>query len=454
MLHKIQYSINSKILLFKDKLKIYINNKNNIILENSYNSNTTFYIDFHEDYLEVSDHFYELNSFSKSNLNLDQVNSFFNNIDLHSNNFFLKETKILYHGCKLKKNKNNIIIDEIERKNYKLNPVQSLNIAMEYISTEQNIAISFSGGLDSTAIIFTVKEKFPDKNIVAFTWKNDGSSNEDLKHAISICNDLSIQLIILEIKPEYLLQELDKEKHIIPTYPSTYLASLKFVEYYVAQLDKYFKGENFTIINGHGGDHIFFETIPLNLLNYSFLFNWNKLKDYSSLYSDNYFKLIKSILLNPFNTNSKISFENFRKKLVYEAKFQTSTTFIKLPEHINIFFPFVTPEMISCSENYSLFDTFNEKFTRIHFRKSFYNKFNSQKFFRINKGHMTGAYQKSIKLNYKKFEKILDSSFVFEKKILDKRFLIDHMKLSSIGVNGIAPQLINLLILEMIIKVI
>ncbi|MFP0399311.1 hypothetical protein [Acinetobacter nosocomialis] len=67
---------------------------------------------------------------------------------------------------------------------------------------------------------------------------------------------------------------------------------------------------------------------------------------------------------------------------------------------------------------------------------------------------MTGAYQKSIKLNYKKFEKILDSSFVFEKKILDKRFLIDHMKLSSIGVNGIAPQLINLLILEMIIKVI
>ncbi|MFP0399312.1 asparagine synthase-related protein [Acinetobacter nosocomialis] len=337
MLHKIQYSINSKILLFKDKLKIYINNKNNIILENSYNSNTTFYIDFHEDYLEVSDHFYELNSFSKSNLNLDQVNSFFNNIDLHSNNFFLKETKILYHGCKLKKNKNNIIIDEIERKNYKLNPVQSLNIAMEYISTEQNIAISFSGGLDSTAIIFTVKEKFPDKNIVAFTWKNDGSSNEDLKHAISICNDLSIQLIILEIKPEYLLQELDKEKHIIPTYPSTYLASLKFVEYYVAQLDKYFKGENFTIINGHGGDHIFFETIPLNLLNYSFLFNWNKLKDYSSLYSDNYFKLIKSILLNPFNTNSKISFENFRKKLVYEAKFQTSQLLLNYP-NILIFF--------------------------------------------------------------------------------------------------------------------
>ncbi|MDH2534919.1 asparagine synthase-related protein [Acinetobacter baumannii] len=454
MLHRIPYSLNNNISLYKDIINIQINNKNDITIKNKYNSNTTFYIDFYKDYLEISDQFYELESFSKKNINLNQVNNYFKNMDLSSNNFFLRETKILYHGCKLKKNNKTLIIDEIERKNHKLDPVESLNLAMEYISTEQNIAISFSGGLDSTAIIFTIKEKFPYKNIVAFTWKNKGSSNEDLKHAISICNDLSIQLIILEIKPEHLLQELDKEKHVIPTYPSTYLASLNFVEYYVTQLDKYFKGQRFTIINGHGGDHIFFETIPLNLLNFDFIINWNKIKDYSLLYSDNYFKLIKSILLNTFNINSKISFENFRKKLVDEAKFQTSTTFIKLPEHINIFFPFVTPEMITCGENYSLFDSFNEKFTRIHFRNSFYNKFNSQKFFRINKGHMTGAYQRSIKLNYEKFEKILDSSFIFEKKILDKRFLINHMKLSSIGVNGITPQLINLLMLEMIMKVI
>lgn len=452
MLHRVPYSLNNNISLFKDKINININNKSDIIIKNQYNSNTTFYIDFYKDYLEISDQFYELKSFSKSNINLNQVNDYFNNMDLNSNNFFLKETKILYHGCKLKKNNKTTIIDEIERKNHKLDPVESLNLAMEYISTEQNIAISFSGGLDSTAIIFTVKEKFPDKNIVAFTWTNDGSSNEDLKHAKSICNDLSIQLIILEIKPEYLLQEINKEKHIIPTYPSTYLASLNFVEYYVAQLDKYFKGQSFTIINGHGGDHIFFENIPLNLLNFHFIVNWNKLNDYSSLYSDNYFKLIKSIFLNSFNIKNNISFDEFRKKLASEAKFQTSTTFIKLPEHINIFFPFVTPEMISCGENYSLFDTFSNKFTRIHFRNSFYKKFNSKNFFRINKGHMTGAYQKSIKMNYTRFERIINTSFIFEKNFLDKKTIIDNMKLSSIGVNGIAPQLINLLILEMMIK--
>lgn len=453
MLHKIEYTnINRIINLYNNNLHISIINEFEITIINDYNSNSTFYIDFYSDHFEVTDDFTELTSFLKKKLNYKNINDLINN---NSNiyNYFLDDTKIIHHGYKLLKKNNSIKIEDLAIISHSLNPVDSLNLALNKVSNEDNLAISFSGGLDSTAIIFTIKNKFPDKNIVAFTWINHGSSNEDLKHAKSVCKILSIPLLIFEIKPEQLIQDLDKERHIIPPYPATYLAAIAFIEYYIKELNHFFSGTNFTIINGHGGDHLFFETIPLSVLNLKMLRKPHKIKDYSTLYSINYFKIFKHIIFNSFlKKNKEKSFNDLKNKLINEAKIETSTNFIKLPPNIKFFFPYCTPVMISCAKNYSLYDVFDGKFTRSHFRNAFYKTFKSDAFYRINKGHMTGAYQKSIKLNLTKFEELLNTSITLNIDKTKKEEVLNNLKFSSLGINGVPPLILKIIINEMILK--
>lgn len=439
--------IASTVKFHHDQINIEANG-NELTIYNPYNSNICFYIEFTQDYLLISENFYELESFDKSSINKTVLSSSLDG-NLFAHDIFINNIYTLYHGYKLKKIKNEVTIESIDRSCESTDPATCLLSVMDKIGDYENIAVSFSGGLDSTAILYSVKAKFPDKNIIAFTWHNKGSSNNDLKYSQQICNELSIKLIKFDLDTGYLLNNFKKEKTIFPPFPFTYLSSLGFVEHYVYELDKYFQSKPFVILDGHGGDHLFFQSIPFELVDYKFLRN---IKAYSNLYSINYYKILKKIVLHSVLPSKKVNIESFRKRNIFEALFESSVASIRLPSHIKFFFPYVTPEMISCSESFDISETFNGDFTRLHFRKSLKEKYKSDHFFRINKGHMTGAYQRELKNNFQFFSSLLKSGYISQNNILDVALLENKLKLASLGVGGFDVNLMNSILFEMIYK--
>jgi len=420
----------------------------NIIISNLYNSNICIYLEFNGEFIYYSENFYDLKSFNKNNIDKNILSKSLNG-SLSAHNIFINNAYPLYHGYRLIKTSKSIKIELIDRSCKNNDPATCLLSVMDKISDHENIAVSFSGGLDSTAILYSVKQKFPDKNIIAFTWHNKGSSNNDLKYSQEICNELSIKLLKFDLDTGFLLNDFKKETCVFPPFPFTYLTSLGFVNYYVSKLDEYFQKKPFVILDGHGGDHLFFQSIPYDLLDYKFL---SKLKEYSSLYSINYYKIIKNIVLHTLIPSRKLQIDSFRKQNIFEALFESSVASIRLPSHIKFFFPYVTPEMIACSESFDISETFNESFTRLHFRKSFQKMYHSDYFFRINKGHMTGAYQRELKNNYDFFYNLLKNGYLYKNKILDFESLTQKLKLASLGVGGFDVNLMNSIIFEMLYK--
>lgn len=437
----------NKIFFFHGYLQVERKGEN-IIISNQYNSNICIYFEFDEEFLYFSENFYDLKSFNKKNIDRSILSSCLNG-NIVAQDVFINNAYALYHGYKLIKSGNSITIESIDRSCVNNDPATCLLSVMDKIHDHENIAVSFSGGLDSTAILYSVRQKFPNKNIIAFTWHNKGSSNNDLKYSQKICNELSIKLLKFNLDTGFLLNDFKKEKCIFPPFPLTYLTSLGFVNYYVSKLDEYFQKKPFVILDGHGGDHLFFQSIPYDLLDYKFL---PKLKEYSSLYSINYYKIIKKIVLHTLLSSKKLQIDSFRKQNIFEALFETSSASIRLPSHIKFFFPYVTPEMISCSESFDISQTFNESFTRLHFRKSFQKMYNSDYFFRINKGHMTGAYQRELKNNYDFFYHLIKNGYLYENRMLDFELLIKKLKLASLGVGGFDVNLMNSIIFEMLYK--
>ncbi|WP_141669897.1 asparagine synthase-related protein [Acinetobacter gyllenbergii] len=419
-----------------------------LTIYNKYNSNICFYMEFIADHLYFSENFYELPSFDINNINQRILSKSLDG-NIFGHDVFINNIYPLYHGYKLIKDKELIKIQLIERNCFYTDPAECLLSVMDRISDEKNIAVSFSGGLDSTAILYSVRNKYPNKNIIAFTWYNKGSSNNDLKYSEKICNDLSIELLKIDLDTGFLLNEFKKENSTFSPFPFTYLTSLGFVKYYISELDKYFKKESFVILDGHGGDHLFFQSIPYELINYNFI---AKIREYSNLYSINYYKIIKKIILHTLNPSRRLKIDNLRDQNIFVALVESSVASVRLPSHIKFFFPFVTPEMIACSERFDISETFNHSFTRLHFRESFKKKYNSDYFFRINKGHMTGAYQRELKRNYVFFSNLLRDGYLAHNKILNYELLTQKLKLASLGVGGFDVNLMNSIIFELIYK--
>ncbi|AQZ83439.1 hypothetical protein BUM88_18565 [Acinetobacter calcoaceticus] len=410
-----------------------------IYVFNSYNSNSFLYVKIRKDNIILtSDLIFE----SSKSVDLHNTFKYINNVGIGATSIFNKEFEIIPHGYSLRiKDLKKIRISGQTR--YKSDPANCLEEVLKKYIKNNRIAISFSGGLDSTSILYACHRIFKDKEIVAFTWWNRGCSNNDLVESEEICNKLGIKLLKIEIEPNDLIKDLNIKKHIIPNYPASYLAFIGFIEKYIKNLNTYFKSEDYCIINGTGGDQIFLEALPLkSVLNFNFL----QIKNFCDLNAINYIDILKyisSMKLKKINFNEK----NYKEASIYESLSLTSSKYLKNLECC-FFYPFSTEEMINCSLNFEAGSTFDDKFYRNHFRKSLLNKYSSYDFYRIGKGSMTGAYQKSIKNNSDLLKKIIINGSLIKNNIINESDFISSFDLSAHGINGVHPKVLLPIIFE------
>lgn len=338
------------------------------------------------------------------------------------------------------------------------------DILCEYISSvikkhpsNTTYVVRFSGGLDSTGILLALAESVPISRIVALTYTfQNGSCKEDEHFSKNICHELGIKNLFIEYDPNLLFNELDECP--LPIVDTAYVSG-DFFKAECEFLRRKLKSD-FIIFDGHGGDHIFCETIPdeligelaRNLRPYDALNAAIKLsrlegRSFASVCGLNKKKL--NIFQWLFKRDRK-TVRKVRANTIEEAIFENSLDEM-LFKNAEVYHPFTCLEMIKHGVNIDVYKSFNSELRRLDYRNSINRRFDFR-LSRVNKGHITGAYQQAIRLKHDKTLDLIENGSLIKSRLFDAQDMIRNVEMVSRGAGGFSVELMNFIIAELILK--
>jgi len=342
-------------------------------------------------------------------------------------------------------------------------------------TNSSGVAINYSGGRDSTGLLVAAKS-LKDTSVSAFTWIYDrGSAHEDF---------FAAQKQAVQLKTRHYSVNIDPNDLFIPPTKAAMLPGVSTAIAFQGFRRKFYdliaskNGPRTLVLDGHGGDHVYLDPVPweiiddrksklgalkalktaidLSHLNGTSIFNlWNIRKRQSIIKNRHIEKLLTPAALeisNSLHVPSFASSKEIHHKRIKQAVLQNSTA-IRHENLINIS-PFTSSRIIGGVWNTPVENFFNSRMTRLPFRKSF-DQFQQEKIpLRIDKGHITGAYQHALR---KKMGYLIDIS---REGVLNKsgmlnfeNFLTEFSK-SSLGYNGVDPIILKIICFELMLSAI
>ncbi|CAG2157207.1 hypothetical protein LMG26411_05493 [Cupriavidus numazuensis] len=342
------------------------------------------------------------------------------------------------------------------------------------IGVSDEIAVRFSGGVDSTSILFGARTAYPDSNIVAVTWSYaDGSSHEDLSFAKKITKELRIEHAILEIDPD-LLFSIPAVDYITPL-PTTALAFCGVIEAELSLLSRGKGQNNLAILDGHGGDHIFFDPLPSEVIllaakERGISYGIKKLMEYSRLTAKGVPQIIKEIALTKLRVQApgeqiflsrdaiehinlmrkkvKQSKEDRYDKVVQQAIYQNSFGHID-SSSISIVHPFTTLEMMGAAAAYRPFEMFNESSYRAIFKRAMMDRYGQGIMLRNDKGHLTGAFQRALSKKLPILTELIHDGRLSKCGIINHMEVMKSIRRNAIGAIGVSSAVLKILGFEL-----
>lgn len=371
-----------------------------------------------------------------------------------------------------------------------------LNVLTCWNKDNDGILLDFSGGTDSSAILFGLQHiKGQHQQVHAINNYNSHSRSSDERiHARTIaqeCNALLIEIDSLKELPFDTVEKLP----LCPNYPSTNLFHVKAEQNQISYSNSFNKP---CFVNGHGGDHIFLCPTPISVL--SDLLIDKRFKDFNAQLkelammhrkpaSTLYTKIIKDLgshYLSLKKTKSSFLFylgkpvwlkkEIFNNGKEYlEHPFYTTSNHQILPGkygHIDatyrgiasikgnlrdhyehpIFYPFLSQPLIELTLSFPTYETFAQGYNRYPFRKAISDYFGTQKVWRKDKGCTNGILQLGLKQNKKIINDLCLNGYSANHKLIEKDILSQHLKHFLNGNLLRQGQIINLLAIEMFLK--
>jgi asparagine synthase (glutamine-hydrolysing) len=348
-----------------------------------------------------------------------------------------------------------------------------LNTLITLTSPLKNILLEFSGGLDSSALLFCLKKILKnDQTLTAINiFDSSIESSNELRHARRIAKEIGVDLIELDFA-DSLPFSFSERLEYKPYKPFLELQLIK-IDRKMADIAKSCKGAYF--ISGHGGDHIFMCPPPIeSLADLVIDKNFNlrhKITELSLYYREPLYPLLKHALKSYFlylfaSLHKSIAFDKhtippwlknevylLSKKIklhpFYEirnhnippGKFSqinalynglNSTSHYMISENNPILYPLFSQPMLELALAIPSYKLYSKEFDRYLFRQSIHKLFNTNSVWRTDKGGITGVMQQGYKKNIKKImELCLDGHFaragLLEKDLLEK----DLKKISS-----------------------
>jgi len=332
----------------------------------------------------------------------------------------------------------------------------------------KKIVVQFSGGRDSLGLLTAAQTTRSE--VSAITWTYDrGSAHEDLIAASDYAKQIGVTHTILDICPSQLLQ-VPKISEISPTIST----SIAFIEFKKALDEKIFSnfGEDVLVLDGHGGDHVYLDPVPLEVIldagREGLIKKLQIIRILSQLNGVSFYHLFRTA------SSHGIDFPNRNQRfwsqsaLDFFAKSNASNRTGKEAHHLMMrqaihensihkheskaryFSPFTSKQILRSVWSLSPYSFFSEQQTRIPYENSFF-RFNKELKLRKNKGHITGAFQHAIKIKKDKFKELIGDGYLRKNNIINVDEALSELSKCSLGYNGLSAVLLKALCFELML---
>lgn len=374
--------------------------------------------------------------------------------------------QILLKSCGEEKKLNfQFAYPQIDKSDKKLDLADAfIESIQDYSNLCSTAVVNFSGGTDSTAILYGLREVRNPKDIVAMTWCSDGGSSPfDTEISSSIAKYLGVKHIIKRFRPKDLV--LSPTLPVLYPLPSTAAAFCGVYERLAHEISESYAGK-VGVFDGHGGDHLFLDPVPPGILrqifsDYGFRVALRKLNDLSSLTTTGFpVILLSELFINNMETDRR-SIELFSRDALW--KWKNSNCFpIKDVHQRNLlqaiyqnsfqrvdrvkyarYYPFTSARMMAAARSWPVEEFFDAKNRRVPFRKAMRARYPDITF-RDEKGDITGAFQRAICLHSKDLFLLIQNGYLSRLGLLNLDKVAEQIRRASTGVDGVSEILLRI----------
>ncbi|WP_386079090.1 asparagine synthase-related protein [Vreelandella sp. F11] len=344
------------------------------------------------------------------------------------------------------------------------NPAVILEELLQQEALTERFGVAFSGGCDSTSLLYAAAAVYGVEQPVACTWYfPGGSAHDDAKIASAIANELGVEHFSLTLSEDLLFRPIQGP---LPAAPSTALAFQAVIYQLAEELSIRTKTRPVTILDGHGGDQIFLDPVPVATLRSTLRSQPSafprKLKHYAQLYSVSYIRVLREIMKAPPNPVNKFlrkevsagfrqdhpsltaRNEPIRRAWMQDAISENSYRII-CDERAKYLRPFTQDEMLRYALSLPTDALYDKNHTRLPFRQKVAKHYNTNAVFRRRKGSVTGAFQKTLWNDRAYLEPLVLEGQLAQWGLIDRERFREVYNQTALGCGGFDYDLFKLL---------
>jgi len=346
-----------------------------------------------------------------------------------------------------------------------------------WIEPYKNICVSLSGGLDSSSLVYCLKDIVKDnQTLTALNYFHSQiKSSNELVHARKVCQETNIELIEIDAFHSLPFDPSYKTQPLNPNKPFPGLVNLRWLE---NMADYIPSNGSCTFLSGHGSDHIFMrppskKSVSDYVLEKGLKGSKGQLNNITQFYRDPLFSILKENAIslgsyffswrlrkrNPKNTQDetpdwikqgvrqKISpdfvhpiYEVLSKKIIpgkyvqIDALYEGLASIHMEMDQVNpTHYPFLYSPVVEFALSFPTYDLFDKGYDRYPLRKAVSDHFKTGTVWRRDKSQTTGVLQLGVKKNLEHvLDLCLEGQFV-KQGLIDREGL--HQTIMLIG-NG------------------
>lgn len=346
-----------------------------------------------------------------------------------------------------------------------------------WIEPYKNICVSLSGGLDSSSLVYCLKDILKeDQTLSALNYFHSSvKSSNELIHARKVCIEAGIELIEIDVSHSLPFDPYHQKQTLNPNKPFPGLVSLKWEQNI---FDNIPSDGACAFLSGQGSDHIFMrppskKSVADYVLEKGIKGSKEQLKNITQFYRDSLFSILKANAMSLGShffsrrlkkRNSKNTQDETPDWIKQGARQKTSLDFMhpiyeRLPLsmlpgkyeqidalyeglasiHIEMnqvnptYYPFLYEPVVEFALSFPTYDLFRKGYDRYPLRKAVSDHFKTETVWRRDKSQTTGVFQLGVKKNLEHILALcLEGQFV-KQGLIDREGLHKTIMLMSHG---------------------
>lgn len=354
-------------------------------------------------------------------------------------------------------------------KNADIMQVLESTIARVVKSRHAEPYIALSGGRDSTSIAHVMNKLKIDACAVTWTFSR-GGSHDDAMSASEITRTLGLKHEIYEIDPRLIFSE--PIGNALRPRISTSTAFFETIRSLIFRCQRR-AGRKVMVFNGHGGDHLYLDPLPPEILldslrSLKLLQAWERMATLREVYGCGTTQLLlRTIAVKKYENklaSQLLGINAFKLKprraargpttakqlhlnRIDQAIFDNTTSEQELAT--NMYYPFTTREVVDCVRDIPCERLFNRSQQRVPFIESFVQYAGASCQLRTNKGDVTGVFQRAISEKFDWLRTLISNGVLAKNKKLNSTEVFRLMEKNSHGFGGVEPILMKIISFEL-----